>query len=469
MNNRNVSLIKNSMIFMIGNFSSKVLIFFLLPLYTHYLDPAEYGQVDIYINVLSILYCVVSLQSIEVVYRFIQDAKDEESKTAVITNSFVIAFVGILIYSVGMLVFGLFTHFEYTYIFIVYTACNILAQFCQQCIRGMNRSLLYSITGVLSTLIQIICNIVFIVLCHMGAVSLLWAHALTYFFICIIILFRCNLFKYFHFSAVKWNIIKEQLKYSIPLMPNALCLWGLSSLGRYLLLFFYTTTEVGVLAFATKFSQLLGMVNSIFFMAWQQSLISEFHSKDRDGFASSIFNKFLQLQFCAIAVMLPCIKFLIFTIMGEAYREAWQYIPIFFVGIMFNAYANFVSMGFYGAKKTNTVFLASLLAIAVYWGLGFFGAKYYYIWGVGGAYAVSQIIYYLVMAARVRKYMKITIAIRNIWIPLTVTVLSFLLYYITSSLLLLVLWTVVFAVFACAFNWQLIVQLKAMVLHKRNH
>lgn len=451
---------------MIGNFSSKLLIFFLLPLYTNYLDPAEYGQVDIYINILSMLYCFVSLQAIEVVYRFIQDAKTEAQKSEVITNSFVIAVVGIAVYTVSMGIFGVVTHFQYTLVFILYVICNIMAQFCQQTIRGMNRSALYSTVGVISTFVQVALNIVFIVVCHYGSVSLLWSHVLTYLFIFIGILIKCNFFKYFRISTVRWHVMKEQLQYSLPLMPNALCVWGMSSLGRYLLLFFYSTTEVGLLAFATKFSQLLGVVNSIFFMAWQQSAISEYNAADKNEYATDIFNKYLTMQISVSALLLPVIKFMTFTIMGESYREAWQFIPLFFIGIILTGCANFVSMGFYGAKKTNTVFVASFVSIAVYFVIGYFGAKYWYIWGVGVAYAVSQLIYFLIMQIRVKPYLYAKIHVKQLLGPMLLAILSVVLYYTVDSLWIMVGIAVVIGAACLFFNRQLCQKLLGTVFHK---
>lgn len=429
MENRNRNLLKNSVVFMVGNFSSKLLMFFLLPLYTNYLDPAEYGQVDIYINIMAVLYCFVSLQAIESVFRFIQDAATEDQKQTVITNSLITAVAGTAVFALVMGIFSALTGFEYALIFILYVTTQILAQFCQQTIRGLNKSVLYSAVGIISTVVQVGFNVLFIVICHIGADALLWSHVLTFVVIIGIILWRCNLIRYIKLKKISWTVMKEQLRYSLPLMPNALCLWGIGSLGRYLLLFFYSTAEVGLFAFATKFSQLLGVVNSIFFMAWQQSAISEYLSKDRDAFATSIFNKFARFQLCAIAVILPLVKLLTFTIMGDDYRQAWMYVPIFFAGVMFNGYANFVSMGFFGAKKTSTVFVASFVAIGLYFVIGYFGAKHYYIWGVGGAYAVSQFAYYLIMHIRVRKYMNIRLSYSAVAVPLLMVVASCVCYY----------------------------------------
>lgn len=454
---RGAMLVKNTVVLMIGNFASKLLIFFLLPLYTHYLSNAEYGEFDIYINILAIAYCVVSFQSIEVIYRYIQDCKEDYEYQSVISNAFTITILGICTFAFAMFGVYLLWDFKYWFIFILYTSTNILAQFCQQCIRGMNKMVLYSTVGVIATLTQVLFNILFIVVWNMGGVSMLWAHVCTFIAIFIIILYKCNIFSHFSLQAISIPVIKEQLKYGIPLMPNAVCLWGISSLGRYLLLLFYTTAAVGILAFASKFSLLLGVVNSVFFLAWQQSAITEYASSDRDQFASSIFDKFAKLQISGIAVFLPLIKVLIFTVMGQSYREGWVYVPLFFIGIMFNAYANFVSMGFFGAKKTNSVFYASFAGIIIYVLLGYFGAKYWYIYGVGVAYVASQLVYFIMMKITGRKYLNVKIDYKSMLPVLIILSISLLTYYTTHNIIALSAWCALF-VFAAYFNNAELVQ-----------
>ena len=48
--NRNSYLMKNTIIFTLGNFGSKLISFFLIPLYTNVLTTTEYGVVDLCCN-----------------------------------------------------------------------------------------------------------------------------------------------------------------------------------------------------------------------------------------------------------------------------------------------------------------------------------------------------------------------------------------------------------------------------------
>ena len=97
---RKNDLIKNTTLLMIGNFSSKILSFVLVPLYTYYLIPTDYGKVDLDITILSMLYIVVSLQAVESSFRFIQDCKEPEDYKAVLSNSISITTFGVIIFEI---------------------------------------------------------------------------------------------------------------------------------------------------------------------------------------------------------------------------------------------------------------------------------------------------------------------------------------------------------------------------------
>lgn len=430
MDNRKVSLIKNTTILALGNFSSRILSFLLVPLYSFYLNPSDFGAIDLQITFLSMLYIIVSLQSIESSFRFIQDCKTDQEKKITFSNALITSLIGIGIFSVVMLIIELLLNFEYTIIFILYVSTNILVNLFLHTLRGMNQMTIYAISGFISTALQFGCNILFIIALGMGSITLLVTPIITNFMVIIIIMFRTNLLNLVDFKTGSMMEIKKQLVYSLPLIPNALGLWLTASIGRFILLFYYGTTEVGLLAFTLKFPLLLATINSIFFMAWQMSAISEYHSKDRDKFASEVFQQFSQLLLSIILVMLPFTKIVIFTLMGDSYLETWMYIPIFFSGVIFNSYAQFFSMGFFGAKKTAEVFYSVVISCIAYIVVGLILGNFFYIFGIGIAYSFSMFIYWIYIKKRSEKYMKIDINYKQQFLFLAILLLFTLVYYI---------------------------------------
>ena len=63
-------LIKNTGILAIGSFSSKILVFLLVPIYTSVLTTGEYGDYDIIFSSISLLIPILSLNISDAVLRF---------------------------------------------------------------------------------------------------------------------------------------------------------------------------------------------------------------------------------------------------------------------------------------------------------------------------------------------------------------------------------------------------------------
>ena len=76
--NQKKELIKNTLIISIGKFSTQLVSFLLLPLYTTLLTTSEYGQYDL-LNTISIFLipCVTLLME-EGMFRFLIDAKTDK-------------------------------------------------------------------------------------------------------------------------------------------------------------------------------------------------------------------------------------------------------------------------------------------------------------------------------------------------------------------------------------------------------
>ena len=70
MENRVKYLIKNTAIFTIGNIATKLISFFLIPLYTNVLTTSEYGVVDLVITISTIAVPLLTLNVMEAVMRF---------------------------------------------------------------------------------------------------------------------------------------------------------------------------------------------------------------------------------------------------------------------------------------------------------------------------------------------------------------------------------------------------------------
>jgi O-antigen/teichoic acid export membrane protein len=455
MDERNKSLLKNTSILMIGDFSSKLLSFILVPMYTHYLLPADFGEVDFYLILLSMLYIVVSLQSVEIAFRFVQDRKEKENITSTISNASAISLFGIILFSLIMIVYGSVTFFHYSYLFIAYVATSIFANLFLHTLRGIGKTTSYVIINIISTVISAICNVLFIAGLSMGAISLLITPIICNVTVIVIVFYKEKLIQYFSVSALSLKVLKEQLRFSIPLIPNAISIWLLSSIGRFVLLFYYGTHAVGIFAFALKFPMLLGTFSGVFQMAWQVSSISQYNAHDKNSFASNVFNQYAVLIYTSLLLFLPTIKIIIFTIMDETYIEAWIYIPVFLFGIVFRMFSQFYNTGFFGAKKTSPIFQSSLIASIIYFFVGIVLAKPLYILGIAIAYSISEFVCWVYVIRKVSPYLKISIKFIK-QLPFLIYVTIFIILYYIASIKMQILILIIGVIIAIISNRQFI-------------
>ena len=74
----NSRLAKGTMVYMIGNVSSKILQMLILPIITGTLSTSEYGVYDLVITTISLISPVITCQIIEGMFRFMFDAERAE-------------------------------------------------------------------------------------------------------------------------------------------------------------------------------------------------------------------------------------------------------------------------------------------------------------------------------------------------------------------------------------------------------
>src|SRR3954451_20547673 len=81
-------LARHSAIYGIGGLVSRILATILLPLYTHYLPPTAYGQVEIVTAATAVLAIVLQMGISSAFFRFYFDAKEQAEKLTVVRTSF---------------------------------------------------------------------------------------------------------------------------------------------------------------------------------------------------------------------------------------------------------------------------------------------------------------------------------------------------------------------------------------------
>lgn len=464
-NDRAAKLAKNTIVYAIGNFGSKLLGFVLIPIYTVCLAPDDFGQIDLYILASSLVIPIFTVQSIDAAYRRMLDVSSARNFKDCISNVLCIYALGWLVFTLGFISLCMMHEIKFALLFYFYIVLSAAFQVAQQITRGLRRNGAYSASGILLTLVQGITNIALIVLFGWGAESLLFAPIVASSCGLALLIKLTKVTDYIHIEAISKKIMLEMLSFSAPLCVHSLCWWCITSLGTYLLAFITGSTELsGVYAMGNRFSQVLSMINSIFFLAWQESAVEEYKSEDSPSFYGKTYTALLQIETGMIAVFLPVIR-LYFLVIGESgYALVVDYVPALLAINLLSASISFFSSIFNVVKKTRTVFYSSIVALAISMSLFFTVIPACGIWGIiigmtGG--------YTTLLIWRVRqssRFIKIVYDYKEIVSSLALLILSLLLYYVTPDYLqLLVL--VAAAIAAAVLNRGLVIRL-FMILKK---
>ena len=161
--NKYKKLLSNTAAMTVGQFSSKILSFLLIPLYTSILSTEEYGIYDIIVTTVTLLTPFLTLVISEAILRFAIDNDYDNRYVLTIGVTLVVLGSGVLILLSPIFSFiGSIAKYRIWIVvfFFVMNLHTVLIQF----LKGINKVTQYSIMGVISTMTTLSLNIYFLVI-----------------------------------------------------------------------------------------------------------------------------------------------------------------------------------------------------------------------------------------------------------------------------------------------------------------
>jgi len=352
--NKKKDLIKNTLIIGLGKVSTQLISFFLLPLYTLFLSPSDYGTVDLIITYITLLVPAITIQLEMASFRFLVDARNSErEKKQIISNVLQIVSVILLVCVVLFLILNAFIHIQYASLILLNICVTIFSNLFLQFARGMGDNKKFAIACIVTGLTTLFGTVLLIVYAHMGARGMLLSIALANLACVIYLFFSLKVYKYISFKKQDKVLQKKLIAYSFPLVPNGISWWVINVSDRTIISIIIGVAANGIYAVANKYAAIFTSIFSIFGMSWTESASVHVDDKDRDTFFSETSNASVRL-FGSLGLVLIAYIPLVFTILINAkYDEAYLYIPILIVGAFFNAVVGLYSAIYVAKKMTN--------------------------------------------------------------------------------------------------------------------
>ena len=365
MNEKIKKLLSDTGIFFFGGLGSKVILFFLLPFYTRFLSPNEYGIADLVFVFVNFAQSFFSLSISDAVLRFALDKKNKSVDVLIMALT-ILSITSTLLVIISLAVAyvsALENWSKFAVIILILTMYrNSLSNF----IKAVNKNKIYAYEVCLNTLILAVTSIVLIYVYQFGLLGYFYSQIISLFFSCCFLLFYSGL-SFRNYNNIHLNKIlgKKMLVYSMPMIANASFWWVINSSNRFFLNKYWGIAEIGLFAVAAKMPSLLTTLTGFFSQAWTIAATTEYDNEKDEGFYQRIYQVYSLVLFSVAIIVITCIKPLMFLLVGEAFKDAWKYVPYLIASGVFAAIASFFGAFYTAAYKNTNALLSTLFAAGV--------------------------------------------------------------------------------------------------------
>lgn len=362
-------LIENSLIYSGLQVLQGGVIFLLLPIYTRFLTPDDYGIVSIVNAVAAFLGVFYLLGLNGAAYRYYFDFRDkpEELKRfwgTIIT--FLLVFS--LVFTLILLFFGnfLLQPFLGSVKFSPYMLCGIVgAAFAplftmyQSLQQAHHYGRKFGSIKLLNFAVLSLLTIVFIVFLKFKSMGPILAVAITS-----VLFFAFTLWdlrKNFIFG-IEIKYLKKSLSYSLPIVPHSLTGWLTSLVDRILINKFVSTFAVGIYNIGYLFGGILGSINCAINQAYGPWFIEEM-KKNQTTKVKKFFILAMTLYITLALWITIFAKEALWIITKGDFRESWKVVGLLSFGNFFGGYYYFfANQLFFSERGTRYIVIATISA-----------------------------------------------------------------------------------------------------------
>ena len=431
---RSSKFLKDIGIYAIGNLGSKIITFLMVPLYTHFVEPAGYGFYDTCLTVIFLLAPLTTLQLRDGAFRFLLDSESNEERTQIVTMVYRTLFSSLGVWVGLAIMLSLFTTIPFLWYTVALLVVMSMQEVISQVIRGLGNNKAFVAIGILSALGIAAFSVILVVWLDMGVKGIFIANIVARIAAVAIIDLRVKTWRRYFSLKCHYRIIgKEIIRFSLPLIPGSLC-WAITySSDRLFIQHFLGLAVTGLYAAAARFASVLQTLSAIFQAAWQETAILQFKSDDKDVFFTRIFNSYIY----ALAFILIVFSFLLKINYGWLvpikYQESlWFIYPMSITAALF-ALALFFDMGYQCAKDTKRALPSMLIGTAVSIFLNFTLVQFIGVYGVIATTFITFLVIATIRWFDMQRYFKLVIKKSSIF-PIAMIGISALPFYFNSSL-----------------------------------
>jgi O-antigen/teichoic acid export membrane protein len=366
---------KHSAIYGLGGLVSRILAVLLLPLYTRYLSPSDYGKVETLIALTTVIGIVLRFGIHSAFFRFYFDSKDPAVRRRVVRTSFwftmAMATAGLvggalLAAPISDALFGSSDDSELVVAAFVGLWAGMNYEQLTSLFRVEERSVAFVSASLVNIFLTIGATLLLVVALDKGPIGVIVGNFIGTLIVYVVLVGYRREQLGLEFDR---GLLREMNRFGIPLIPTALFLWVTNFSDRLFLVHLADTTEVGLYSVGVRIASAMVLLLTAFRLAWPAfaySIEDDHEAKRTYAFVLTYLVALTTWVATGLALMSP---WLVNWLAAPAFAESSRVVgPLAFSTVAFAGYI-VVAIGVGRAKRTQFNWVVTGAAAVVNIGL----------------------------------------------------------------------------------------------------
>jgi len=266
-------IVKNTLIYTIGRILPQLSGFILLPIYTNYLTPDEYGAIQSMQVIITVLAIFLSLATERSMSRLYFDYNDIQEQKKLIGNAtLLVLFLSSFCVAIMFLfkdyvssIYQSIPFYPFYYFAILNTYILVFSQLPKVILQVQQKAMTFFIVSILQFFSGVAFILYFLIISKEGAAGMLKGQMLGNLVVLPIFLYfilKQSIFK------IRFDMIRSIFSYSLPIVPSLVFAWVMNLSDRIFIERYFSLYDVGIYSLGYKIAGISALVTSSFYAAY---------------------------------------------------------------------------------------------------------------------------------------------------------------------------------------------------------
>ena len=339
-----MSFLKNSSIYLGAEIINKSIPFLLLPIFTQYLTPSDYGIIASFNSFVAFtsIFIGLSVQG-AINVNFFKYTKDK-LKIYIVNAILLLVITTIIVFFIvftfeTQISEKLYLDNQWLYIGVIIAFAQFISLLNLTLWIAEKRPKEYSLYQISQTIVTAMITLSLVVGYNLGWTGQLISIIITSLSFSLLSLYLLFKREYFTFKYEKESM-NDLLKFGIPLIPHTLSGWIITSGDKILLLIMVGASATGLFTIGYQISMIMGVLVTSFHKVWNPYIYEKLSLKEIDIKIKIKIVKFTYLYFILIIILVfflnEMAKYIFLVLLAKEYTDSYKFVIYILISFGFN-------------------------------------------------------------------------------------------------------------------------------------